>query len=42
MVSFAVATLGGVAILLYGVDNSGDAIFSILVFLAKFGISCAF
>ena len=42
MISFAVATLGGVAILLYGVDNSGDAIFSILVFLAKFGISCAF
>ena len=41
-ISFAISTIGGIAILCYGVDNSGSPLFSILVFLAKFGISCAF
>lgn len=40
--SFAIAFIGGIALLLYGLDNPKSVFFPILVLVAKFGISCSF
>ena len=41
-VSYSIATIGGIIILVYGLKHQESAMFPILFFISRFGISCAF
>ena len=42
ILSYAISTVGGIAILSWGLQNDGSVLFLLQFLMAKFGVTCAF